>query len=604
MFVRTDNNVSDWTMGCSSCSYYYGFGSRYASLSLSSLAQTHTQHATTTHAGTGYAISLFTDLFKDHLDLDQSQVDWISTCGNAGLYSAILGGLFYNRVGPKWTALIGAILIGVGFGGMHECGKEDATCSENGVGFLNFIAQHGSGWIASCTMATSVRNFPSQDRGVVVGIAKGAFAISTGFIAQIYIGMYKPNALKFLKFLAIFAPCVIVICIPFLRLISADEKRSSEKSSSSSSCGLIVTSVLILFNGAWLLFVAMLQQMSESKNIKLFSLYTCVSFFSMILCVVPCVRCFRSKNRQGQRAIELTKNSILKVIRRRTSQKYERVSLASQVEDEEQKEGETDDDLEMTVRKVKHKIRSLSRSSVESAKTSSIVVDDKSLCQVLVSQDFYILAVAFLVGSGSGLMFINNVTQIAQSKTYALADTEYLRIKNTLIVLFGASNLYGRVVIGAVSDRLGGKQNRALLLAVCIACMGISHFIMSMMEESDIDSLYPCTLLVGLFFGCVFSLCASLVADLFGTKYFAGNYGAADIAPSLGSLLFSTLLAGKVYDTYALPDGESGNSTCYGSDCFKLSFVVMGLMCLFGGVPFSLYLQERIKNAATRTNTT
>ena len=78
-------------------------------------------------------------------------MDWISTCGNAGLYSAILGGLFYNRCGPRWTAFIGAILIAIGFGGMYKCAKEDASCDENSVGFLNFIAQHGSGWIASCT---------------------------------------------------------------------------------------------------------------------------------------------------------------------------------------------------------------------------------------------------------------------------------------------------------------------------------------------------------------------------------------------------------------------------------------------------------------------
>ena len=48
-----------------------------------------------------------------------------------------------------------------------------------------------------------------------------------------------------------------------------------------------------------------------------------------------------------------------------------------------------------------------------------------------------------------------------------MSDSHYLRVKNTLIVLFGASNLYGRVVIGAVSDRLGGKRNQALL---CVSC--------------------------------------------------------------------------------------------------------------------------------------
>ena len=76
-------------------------------------------------------------------------------------------------------------------------------------------------------------------------------------------------------------------------------------------------------------------------------------------------------------------------------------------------------------------------------------------------------------------------------------------------------------------------------------------------------------------------------------KYFAGNYGAADIAPSLGSLIFSTLLAGEVYDSYAISDGN-GTSTCYGTQCFKTSFVITGLTCLFVGAPFSWLLRIKI----------
>ena len=363
------------------------------------------------------------------------------------------------------------------------------------------------------TMATSVRNFSSHDRGIVVGIAKGAFAVSTGFVAQLYIGMYKPDALHFLLFLAFFSPCVIILCVPFLRLVPFDEHEKA----SSSSCGLITTSILILFNGSWLVLVVLLQQMSESKQIKLMSLCTCIVFMSMILCVSPCIRCCKTSanRRRGRRAIELTKNSILKVMRRRKSQKYERVSLGTA----SMPSSSIQHDVEKAIQKVKRRtirVRSMSRSmSTESALRD--VVQSKSLLEVLVLKDFYILAVAFLVGSGSGLMYINNLTQIVQSQMESsnMTDSQYLKTKNTLIVLFGASNLYGRVVIGAVSDRLGGKTIRAGLLSACLTLMGISHFILSA-SENDVDSLYPSTLLVGFFFGCVFSLCASLVADLFG----------------------------------------------------------------------------------------
>ena len=41
---------------------------------------------------------------------------------------------------------------------------------------------------------------------------------------------------------------------------------------------------------------------------------------------------------------------------------------------------------------------------------------------------------------------------------------------------------------------------------------------------------------VGVAFGSGFSMVTTLTVDCFGVKHFATNYGAVDLAPSLGSL--------------------------------------------------------------------
>ena len=47
-------------------------------------------------------------------------------------------------------------------------------------------------------------------------------------------------------------------------------------------------------------------------------------------------------------------------------------------------------------------------------------------------------------------------------------------------------------------------------------------------------------------YGGCFSMVTALTADLFGPKYFAGNYGAVDLAPAVGSLLLATWAAGSL----------------------------------------------------------
>lgn len=58
---------------------------------------------------------------------------------------------------------------------------------------------------------------------------------------------------------------------------------------------------------------------------------------------------------------------------------------------------------------------------------------------------------------------------------------------------------------------------------------------------------YTNSIVIGMLFGGIVALVAVNVADIFGTKYVATNFGAMDSSPILGSYCFSTIIVAIFY---------------------------------------------------------
>lgn len=95
--------------------------------------------------------------------------------------------------------------------------------------------------------------------------------------------------------------------------------------------------------------------------------------------------------------------------------------------------------------------------------------------------------------------------------------------------------------------------------------------------------------IMGFCFGVQFSVMVPTASELFGLKHFGVIYNFINMSIPLGSLCFSALLAGFLYDWRA---GE-GN-VCSGRSCFHLTFVVLTGVCVVG-LLLSLYLSYRIR---------
>ncbi|CAN8304768.1 unnamed protein product [Cochlearia groenlandica] len=213
----------------------------------------------------------------------------------------------------------------------------------------------------------------------------------------------------------------------------------------------------------------------------------------------------------------------------------------------------------------------------DEATTSSeillVVNEDKSLnlLQAMRKLDFWLLFLAMICGMGSGISTINNIRQIGESLRYS--DVEI----KSLLALWSIWNFIGRFGGGYVSDALLHSKGwpRPLLMATTLGTMTIGYLIIA---SGFRGNLYPGSVIVGVCYGSQWSLMPTITLELFGVKHMGTIYNTISIASPMGSYIFSVRLIGYIYDQTIVGEGN----TCYGPNCFRLSFVVIAFVAFLG----------------------
>lgn len=105
------------------------------------------------------------------------------------------------------------------------------------------------------------------------------------------------------------------------------------------------------------------------------------------------------------------------------------------------------------------------------------------------------------------------------------------------------------------------------------------------------STLYIATALLGICYGVQYSTMVPTASEIFGLKHFGIIYSTMALGNPIGAILFSALLAGSVYDAEA---ATQGGSTCLGSNCFRLTFLVLAGVCGLGTI-LSTVLTIRVR---------
>jgi len=150
---------------------------------------------------------------------------------------------------------------------------------------------------------------------------------------------------------------------------------------------------------------------------------------------------------------------------------------------------------------------------------------DRAPGEVLRDPRFYLVMPTLMLACVSGLMMIGFAKPIAEAKGLAAIAT-------LGVLAIAVSNSLGRLLWGAVSDKLG-RVNTLLFLvsgtAALALCVNAAHG----------GWLFAALALAGLFYGGLFGVVAPLVSELFGSRHLAANYGLVLLGWGAGAILAS-----------------------------------------------------------------
>uniref|UniRef100_A0A0A9DMV2 Uncharacterized protein n=1 Tax=Arundo donax TaxID=35708 RepID=A0A0A9DMV2_ARUDO len=183
--------------------------------------------------------------------------------------------------------------------------------------------------------------------------------------------------------------------------------------------------------------------------------------------------------------------------------------------------------------------------------------------------DFWLYFFSYMFSGTLGLVFLNNLGQIAESR--GLADA------STLVSLSSSFGFLGRLLpafLDYYTAKRGYSLSRTASMASLMAPMSIAFFLLLHPRNMF---LYASTAVVGTCTGAITSVAVSATSELFGTKNFGVNHNVLVANIPLGSLCFG-YLAAFLYQKGA----HGGGNRCLGAACYRDTFLLWGATCAVG----------------------
>ncbi|XP_059442360.1 protein NUCLEAR FUSION DEFECTIVE 4 [Corylus avellana] len=193
--------------------------------------------------------------------------------------------------------------------------------------------------------------------------------------------------------------------------------------------------------------------------------------------------------------------------------------------------------------------------------------------------DFWLYYVAYFCGGTIGLVYSNNLGQIAQSLGQS-SNT------STLLTLYSSFSFFGRL-LSAVPDYIRAKFYfaRTGWLAIALVPTPIAFFLLA--ASGSGLALHAGTALVGLSSGFIFAAAVSITSELFGPNSVGVNHNIVITNIPIGSLVYGCLAA-VVYDANIntglgnMVLSSDSSAVCMGRMCYFLTFVWWGCISLVG----------------------
>ncbi|KAI3417288.1 Nodulin-like domain-containing protein [Psidium guajava] len=507
-------------------------------------------------AGATYLFGIYSKQIKSTLGYDQTTLNLLGFFKDLGANVGVLSGLI-AEVTPTWFVLLtgsamnfaGYFLIWLAVSGKIPRPRVWQMC------LYICIGANSQNFANTGALVTCVKNFP-EGRGIMLGLLKGFVGLSGAVMTQMYLAIYGNDSKSLILLIAWLPAAISVLFVYTIRTLEGvprqrDERRVFFKF-------LYLSIVLALF----LMVMTILQKQFVFPR----AAYAGSATVVCALLFVPLFIIISEELAHWKKRNSLP-NPALRV----------------KIESSERSESKLVEPAVVHVPWYSDVFKPPPRG------------EDYTILQALLSVDMLILFLATLCGLGSSLTAVDNLGQIGESLGYQA------RITSTFVSLVSIWNYFGRVFSGFVSESLlvRYKVPRPLMMTLVLLLSCVGHLLIAFPSPG---SLYIASIIIGFSFGAQLPLLFAIISELFGLKYYSTLFNCGQLASPLGSYILNVKVTGMLYDREALKElsrkGMSRDSvkelTCLGRHCYRLSFIILTLVTLFGAL-VSLILVARTK---------
>lgn len=518
-------------------------------------------------AGATYIFGIYSKDIKSSLGYDQETLNTLGFFKDLGANIGIISGLIAEVTAPWFVLAMGAamnlfgyLMIYLAITGRTAKPRFWQMC------LYICIGADSQSFANTGSLVTCVKNFP-ESRGVVLGLLKGFVGLSGAIFTQLYYAFYGDDSKSLVLLIAWLPAAISIVFLPTIRIMKPIP--GAGKSELKVFYYFLYVSLVL----AGYLMAAIIAQKSVPFPHQAYDTSAAVVLLILFL---PLVVVFRVEFKLWLRKQEFHGLTIEKQSTPAAPQPPPKASV-----------------LEET------KIKKTGWGRVVEVFRGPERGEDFSILQALVSLDMIILLIATICGIGGTLTAIDNMGQIGESQGYPP------RTIGTFVSLISIWNYLGRVVAGFCSEifltRYGFPRTLVLTLVLLLSCVG--HLLIAFGLPG---SLYVASVIIGFCFGAQWPLVFAIISELFGLKYYSTLYNFGAVASPIGSYLLNVKVAGQLYDREAEKQRAAGlatavaakaggkDLTCIGVKCFRLSFLIVTAVTLFGVlVSFLLVLRTR-----------
>lgn len=477
-------------------------------------------------ASSVYSMGAWQDELRDALGLSVDGIALIGAATFSGSIAAMLGGLVFDRLGPRASVILGGTMCTIGYlliGLALIAGEAFSVALKLTVASLgSLMAGYSSVSLLDnvVCMACSV-SFP-HDRAAVVGYLKAVLATSAGLWALLWVHMFKPpHGLGLPCYIAFTAALSFVGSIVAQTGIRTLDNNPPFSRSDFFNFGILISTTVVLA-----LFDVSVSSMFLMRKLAQSSV---LGFIALSLALSPIIVLFLAHLEENQMD--------------RSSQESRTVGKAANI--------------------------------------SPPQIGGLSFCTAACGLDFWLLWFMQFAVFGSGVATNQNLALILESAGNTSAS-------GLGVALFALSSSLSRIVVGILSDKYNHVVSRFNWMTFVLANALLSQFLVSFMTTGTI---MLGALVMGLSFGAFYTVIVPVVNEMYGRRHFGVIMGSQLANQAVAAILICFQLLPSVYRGAA-----KGRDVCIGSECYKLSFLLLAAMNGVGLVA-ALILQMRNRDS-------